>query len=46
MNRFYVGRNEAVMLGSFLKFIASHISSTFCIAVITDEPECPKSLIK
>ena len=24
------------MLGSFLKFIASHISSIFCIAVISD----------
>ena len=46
MNRFYVGRKEAVMLGSFLKFIASHISSIFCISVITDETECPKSLIK
>ena len=34
------------MLGSSLKFIASHISSIFCIAVIADEPECPKSLIK
>ncbi len=34
------------MLGSFLKFIASNISSIFCIAVIADEPECPKSLIK
>lgn len=34
------------MLGHILKFIASHISSTFCIAVLTDEPECPKSLIK
>lgn len=34
------------MLGDILKFIASHISSTFCIAVLTDEPECPKSLIK
>ena len=46
MNRFNVGRKEAVMLGSILKFIASHISSTFCIAVIADDPECPKSLIK
>lgn len=34
------------MLGNILKFIASHISSTICITVLTDEPECPKSLIK
>lgn len=34
------------MLGNILSFIASHIGSTFCVTVLTDEPECPKSLIK
>lgn len=34
------------MLGKLLSFIASHFSSTFCATVLTDEPECPKSLIK